>query len=94
VSPIIQFSYLQVLDILTTLVFLAHGVDEANPMVRAAVALSHNPLQALLAIKAAAIAMAVYCRWSGRSRLLAGANAFFAAIVVWNLLALIAKTPV
>lgn len=93
-SLFIQFSYLQVLDFLTTLVFLAHGVEEANPVVRAAVALSHNPLQALLAIKAAAIVMAIYCRWSGRSRMLAGANAFFAAIVVWNLLALIAKSPV
>lgn len=91
-NPLIQFSYLQVLDLLTTLVFLAHGVEEANPLVRLAVA--RNPLQALLAIKAAAVAMAVYCRWSGRSRLLTGANAFFAALVVWNLLALIAKSPV
>lgn len=93
-SPIIQFSYLQVLDILTTLVFLAQGTEEANPMVRAAVALSHNPVPALMAVKAAALAMAVYCRWSGRSRVLSGANAFFAALVVWNLLAVIAKTQV
>jgi hypothetical protein len=94
VNPIIQFSYLQVLDLLTTLVFLAHGVEEANPLVRLAAAAARNPLQALLAIKVAAVAMALYCRWSGRNRLLAGANAFFAAIVVWNLLALIAKSPV
>jgi hypothetical protein len=94
VNPIIQFSYLQVLDVLTTLVFLAHGVQEANPLVKFAVAASRNPIAALLAVKVAAIAMAVYCRWSGRSRLLAGANAFFAARVVWNLLALIAASPV
>jgi hypothetical protein len=93
VTPLIQFAYLQALDILTTLVFLGQGVEEANPLVRMALAVSRNPLTALLAIKAAAVAMAVYCRWSGRSRVLAGANAFFAALVVWNLLALLAKAP-
>jgi hypothetical protein len=91
VSLLIQFSYLQLLDILTTLVFLSGGVKEANPVVRFALVVSPSPLIGLLSLKLFAIAMAVYCWRTERTRLLSLANGFFAALVTWNLLALLAR---
>ncbi len=91
-SLLLLFSYLQLLDLLTTLAFLANGVREANPIVRFALTLPPSPLVGLLFIKATALAFALYCWRSGRSRLLLRANVFFAALVAWNLLALLLKS--
>jgi hypothetical protein len=91
VSLLLQFSYLQLLDLLTTLVFLSGGLKEANPVVRLALAVSPSPLVGLLSVKLFAIAMAVYCWRTSRNRLLNLANLFFAALVIWNLLALLAR---
>ncbi|MGA2326845.1 MAG: DUF5658 family protein [Bryobacteraceae bacterium] len=90
-SLLIQFSYLQLLDVLTTLVFLSGGLKEANPVVRLALAVSPSPLIGLLSIKLFAVAMAVYCWRTARTRLLHFANLFFAALVAWNLVALLAR---
>ncbi len=84
------FIYLQFLDLLTTLVFLSHGVQEANPLVRFAITAAHSRLLGLLIIKAFAFAAALYCVRSARFRLLLRINVFFAALVVWNLLAMLA----
>jgi uncharacterized membrane protein len=90
VSLIIQFSYLQLLDMLTTLVFLADGLKEANPVVRLALLFAPSPLFGLLAVKLFAVALALYCWRTARTRLLTYANLFFAGLVTWNLLALLA----
>jgi hypothetical protein len=86
-----QFTYLQLLDVLTTLAFLTGGVREANPLVRLAMAAGPSPATGLLAIKALAFVAAVYCALSGRGRVLARINVLFAALVVWNLIALLGK---
>ena len=52
---LVQYSYLQVLDFMTTIAFLLNGVREGNPLVRLAVQYAPHPLGGLLAIKAAAI---------------------------------------
>ncbi len=85
------FAYLQFLDLLTTLVFLTHGVQEANPVVKFAIATTHSPVAGLLALKAAALLAAGYCAVSGRLRVLRRINLLFALLVVWNLLALLAR---
>jgi hypothetical protein len=82
-------AYLQLLDVLTTLAFLVQGVTEANPIVRAAMRLSPNPLIGLAAVKGAAMFMALYCWSSGRTRIMRRMNVFFAVVVAWNLIALI-----
>jgi hypothetical protein len=88
---LVQFSYLQLLDILTTLVFLTMGVREVNPVVRFAMAASPSPIGALLLLKLGAVAAAVYCSVSGRTRVLFRINVVFAALVVWNLIAILGK---
>src|SRR6266849_8935645 len=86
---LLQYSYLQVLDFLTTVAFLLHGIREGNPLVRAALTYSNHPLTGLLVVKLAAVALGVYCWRKQRQRLLTRINWLFAAVVVWNVAALI-----
>jgi F0F1-type ATP synthase membrane subunit a len=78
------------LDLLTTLAFLLHGVQEGNPLVRLALRYSSNPLGGLLLVKMLALSLGFYCWRCGRQRLLTRINFLFAIVVAWNLLALIA----
>jgi len=80
------FLMLQFCDAATTLVFLRHGVAEANPLVRLALRVSATPLLALLAVKGAGCAVAWLAWRSSRLTLLHRINCFFAACVAWNLL--------
>lgn len=88
-SLLLQYSYLQILDFMTTIAFLMHGVREGNPLVRLAIKYAPHPLGGLLAIKFAAIALGLYCWRGGRDRLLVRMNILFAIVVAWNLVALI-----
>jgi hypothetical protein len=78
------------LDLLTTMAFLLHGVQEGNPLIRLALRYSSHPLGGLLLIKMLALAMGIYCWRCGRERLLTRINILFAVVVAWNLVALIA----
>lgn len=82
--PLIQFACLQLLDLLTTLVFLNCGVAEGNPLVRLVLRGSQHPAAILLALKAVACAFAFYSWRTGRTRLLGRINLLFSACVVWN----------
>lgn len=84
-----QYSYLQILDLLTTVAFLVHGVREGNPVVRWMLELAPSPLGGLIAVKSLAIVLGLCCWRLGKTRLLTGINMFFAVIVAWNLVALI-----
>lgn len=87
---LLQYSYLQLLDLMTTIAFLLNGLKEGNPLVRLALRYSANPLEALVGVKVVALLLGVYCWWMGRDRLLTRINFLFALLVVWNLFALIA----
>jgi pyridoxine/pyridoxamine 5'-phosphate oxidase len=79
---------LQLGDLASTLLFLRHGVVEANPLVAAAVRVCGRPTVALVLVKAVGCGLAVYAWRSRRTRLLRRANLFFALCVGWNLLAI------
>jgi hypothetical protein len=87
-----QFSYLQILDFLTTVAFLLHGVREGNPLVRLALNAGANPLASLLAVKLLAIVLGLYCWHRGRRQLLLRINILFALLVAWNMVALIIQS--
>jgi hypothetical protein len=87
-----QFSYLQILDFLTTVAFLLHGVQEGNPLIRLALSAGANPLASLLAVKLMAIALGLCCWYRGRRQLLLRINILFALLVAWNLVALILRS--
>jgi hypothetical protein len=86
---LIQYSYLQVLDLLTTVAFILNGVREGNPLVRYALQNAPSPMSGLVLVKIGAIALGIYCWHRGRQRLLTRINIMFAILVAWNLAALI-----
>jgi hypothetical protein len=86
---LLQYSYLQVLDLLTTLAFVANGVSEANPLVAFAMNTVQSPMLALAMVKLAALGLGFYCWRKGRLTLLSKANLGFACLIAWNLVALI-----
>jgi hypothetical protein len=88
-TSLVLFAYLQLLDLLTTVVFILHGVKEANPLVNFALTTAPTPLVGLVLVKIAALALGGVCCLRGREKLLLRMNIFFAALVSWNLLALI-----
>ena len=89
---LVQYAYLQMLDFLTTVAFLLQGIQEGNPLIRMALVYAPHPLGGLLMVKAAAIALGLYCWRNGRGRLLTRMNFLFAALVAWNLAALIVQS--
>ena len=90
-TSLVIFSYFQFLDLLTTVIFLMQGLQEANPMVKFAMRAAPSPLLGLVLVKVAALALGVYCWRLGRRSLLLRANVLFAILVSWNLLALLAR---
>jgi hypothetical protein len=77
------FLYLQVLDLLTTLVGFKLGISEASPFVRS---LMHfGPGIAVAASKIAAITLAGLCVALNRSHLIRWINYWYAALIIWNL---------
>jgi len=88
-QALLQYSYLQVLDLLTTLAFLVHGLREGNPMVRFMLDYTSNPLTGLIMVKLVAVALGLYCWKVGKLRLLSNMNWMFAAVVAWNVTALV-----
>jgi len=79
---------LQLLDVLSTILFLSHGVAEANPLVKWSIGVTHGNLPGLLAIKSFACLFAVVAVQSGRTRVVVRMNRFFTVLVGWNLFAL------
>ena len=89
---LLHYSYLQVLDFLTTIAFMVNGVREANPLVRLALTVGHNPIGSLIGVKLLAVMLGIYCWRMGRQRLLSRINIMFALVIAWNLIALILGT--
>jgi Domain of unknown function (DUF5658) len=87
-----QYSYLQILDFLTTIAFLVHGVQEGNPLVRLALSMGSSPLESLLVVKLLAILLGFYCWRVGKRQLLSRINVLFALLIAWNLVALIIRS--
>ena len=85
---LLVFLALQFADFATTLWCLGHGAGEANPLVAALIRVLGPPALAVLLVKAAGCAMAVYAWKSRRTRLLRRASFFFALCVGWNLVAI------
>ena len=89
---LLQYSYLQMLDFLTTIAFLVNGVREGNPLVRFALTMGANPISGLILMKLLAVLLGIYCWRMGRQRLLSRINILFAVLIAWNLIALIIRT--
>lgn len=87
-TVLLRCAGLQLLDLITTLMFLAHGVSEANPLVKWSMSTTNSSLKGLLAVKFAACLLALMAVQSGRAWVVVKMNRFFVFLAVWNLFAL------
>ena len=77
------FLYLQVLDLLTTLVGFRLGASEASPFIR--MLLPFGAAWAVVCSKLAAVALGALAIALRRAHLIGWVNYWYAALVVWNL---------
>jgi hypothetical protein len=84
------YFYLQILDLMTTTVFLAIGIQEANPLLRFFMGFG-SPLMGLAVGKMLAIMLGLYCWKAQRYRILMRGTWFFGLLVMWNLFAMIVR---
>ena len=77
------FIYLQLLDLLTTLIGFKLGAGEASPFVRM---LMHvGPAAGVIASKILALGLAGLCVYLKKNHLVRYANYWYSALVLWNL---------
>lgn len=82
--PVIQFFlYLQVLDLMTTLVGFKLGLGEASPFIRFLI--SVGPMAGVLMSKGIAVGLGAVCVHTRKMHLIAWINYWYAALVMWNL---------
>jgi len=84
------FVLLQLLDLLTTLVFISKGLTEGNPIVNWALSYASAPWVGLVVSKLIAALIGQYCYTSGRTNLLRRANLGYSLVVGWNLIGIAA----
>ncbi len=85
------FIYLQVLDFLTTILFLKLGLGEASWIVSALIRWS--PLLGILAAKLGTITLALIAVRLQKERLMRWANFGYSGVIVWNLFCMIIAQP-
>jgi hypothetical protein len=82
-SPLAIFVWLQVLDLTTTLIVLAMGGHENNPIVAHIMAV--GPIEGILLAKLAVIGIAAAGAAMRKNRGLRVANLAFSGVVAWNI---------
>lgn len=81
------FLYLQILDLLTTVVGLKQGLMEASPFV--SLLMKWGPAAGLAGSKLVAVGLACLAVLLEKVRLLLWVNYWYAALVVWNLFVIV-----
>jgi len=82
------FIYLQLLDLLTTLLGLRLGANEASPFVR--LLMHAGPAIGIAASKVMALALGAFCVYTKRLGLIRMASYWYGCLVAWNLIILLA----
>jgi hypothetical protein len=81
------FIYLQLLDLLTTLVGFRLGATEASPFIR--LLMHSGPALGILASKALALALGAFCVYARKSHLIRLATYWYGGLIVWNLMVML-----
>jgi Domain of unknown function (DUF5658) len=82
------FVYLQLLDLVTTLLGLRLGAAEASPFVR--LLMHAGPAAGIAASKVLALALGAFCVYTRRFGLIRIASYWYGGLVAWNLILLLA----
>ena len=78
------FIYLQLLDLLTTLIGLKLGAVEGSPFIR--LLMHAGPLAGVALSKILALALGGLCVYCKKYRLMRWASYWYGGLVVWNLM--------
>lgn len=78
------FIYLQLLDLLTTLVGFRLGASEASPFIR--LLMHAGPTTGVLLAKAVALALGGLCIYLKKQHLIKWASYWYGGLVIWNLM--------
>ena len=81
------FIYLQLLDVLTTLVGFKLGATEASPFIR--VLMHAGPVAGVIASKVLALGVGAICIYTKKHHLIHWITYWYGGLVVWNLMVLL-----
>ena len=84
------FVYLQLLDLLTTLVGFKLGAKEASPFIR--LLMHAGPAAGVMASKLLSLALGGLCIYYKKNHLIRWVSYWYGGLVVWNLMVLLAST--
>jgi hypothetical protein len=84
------FIYLQLLDLLTTLVGFKMGASEASPFIR--MLMQFGPATGVAASKIIALGLGALCVYLKKQHIIRWATYWYGCLVVWNLMVMLA-TP-
>jgi len=84
------FVYLQILDLLTTLIGFKLGASEASPFIR--VLMHAGPTTGVILSKVVALALAGLCVYTKKMHLIKWASYWYGVLVVWNLSIMLTAT--
>ena len=82
------FIYLQLLDLLTTLVGFKLGAQEASPFIR--MLMHAGPATGVMMSKALSLALGGYCVYTKKAHLMRWVSYWYGGLVVWNLVVMLA----
>jgi len=82
------FIYLQLLDLLTTLVGFKLGASEASPFI--SLLMHFGPAAGVAASKLVALGLGAICVYKRKYNLIRLATYWYGALVVWNLMVMLA----
>jgi len=82
------FIYLQLLDLLTTLVGFKLGASEASPFIR--LLMHFGPAAGVAVSKLVALGLGALCVYKRKYNLIRLATYWYGALVVWNLMVMLA----
>jgi hypothetical protein len=82
------FIYLQLLDVLTTLVGFKLGAAEASPFIR--VLMHAGPAAGVVASKVLALGLGAVCVYTRKHHLMRWITYWYGGLVAWNLMVLLA----
>jgi hypothetical protein len=83
------FIYLQLLDLLTTLVGFKLGATEASPFIR--MLMHAGPAAGVLASKILSLGLGGVCLYYKKNHLIRWISYWYGGLIVWNLMVLLAS---
>ncbi len=86
------FVYLQILDLLTTLVGFKLGAAEASPFIR--MLMHFGPAAGVVASKVVALGLGGLCLYAKKPHLIRWISYWYGGLIVWNLMIMLAAPAV